>query len=119
MQLIVEQLKVEGVERFVVIIAVFVQRGVFPVYKIIVQRNGVGAQAVGHQLHRKPFAESCFSGRRRAGDQYELYAVAVFSPVIDFIGNLSNLFLLKGFCYVNEVGCMSGFACQIEVAYIA
>lgn len=54
---------------------------------------------------------------KKAGDQYELYAVAVFSPVIDFIGNLSNLFLLKGFCYINEVGCMSGFACQIEVAY--
>ena len=60
----VEELKVEGIERFVIVIAVLIARGVFTVYEVVVQRDGVRTQAVGHQLHAEAFAESGFSGRR-------------------------------------------------------
>ena len=74
------------------------------------------AQAVGHQLYREPFAKGRFPGRGRTGDQYELYAVAVFSPVVDFIGNLGYLLFLQGFGHINQIGGMPFFAGKVEVA---
>ena len=78
----VEELKVEGIERFVIVIAVLIARGVFTVYEVVVQRDGVRTQAVGHQLHAEAFAESGSSGRRGAGDEHELHPVSVFAAVV-------------------------------------
>ena len=119
LQLGVEQLEVEGVERFVVVVALLVAGCVFAVHKVVVQRDGVGAQPVGHQLHAEALAEGGLSGGGGSGDEHELHAAAVLAPLVDVVGYLGYLLLLQGFRHVDEVGGMSFLASQVEVAGVA
>ena len=118
LQLFVEQLEVEGVERFIVVVAFLVERGLFAVYEVVVQRNGVGVQAVGHQLYAEAFAEGGFSRGRRPRYQDQLCAGAVLSPLEDVVGYLCDFLLLQGFGHIDEVGGVSVLAGQVEVAHV-
>ena len=67
----VEQIKIQRVERFKIIISRSrIDRRLMPVYKIIIERNHLGPQQVCHKMYRQPLAGGCLAGRRGTGQQY-------------------------------------------------
>ena len=118
LQLLVEQLEVERVKRFIIIVSVFIQRSILTVYEIIIERDRKRFQPICHQLDWKPLAESGLSGRRRSGNQYQFHPVAVFATMKNGIGNLGYLLFLQCLSNVNQICCMAFFASEVEIACI-
>ena len=60
-QLFIKKLQVQGIEGFIVIVAALIFRGIFSIYEIVIQRNRIRSQAIGHKLDAESFAECRFS----------------------------------------------------------
>ena len=61
LQLLIKKLQVQGIEGFIVIVAALIFRGIFSIYEIVIQRNRIRSQAIGHKLDAESFAECRFS----------------------------------------------------------
>ena len=79
-EIAVERLQVEGVKRLVVVLAVFVARGVHAVYEIIVKRDELRFEQIGYQLYGKSFGCSCLARRARPGNKDYSGAPLVIAP---------------------------------------
>ena len=71
--MVVEQFEVDGFERFVVILAVGVLRGLFAVHEVV-ERDQHRFQPQHAQLDAQPLGRGGLAARRGTGDQHDAHA---------------------------------------------
>ncbi len=100
-QVFVEEFEVDGLNGLEVVIALFVSRDMFAIDEVVVEGYGHGPDAVDPQLDVEPLGESGLAGRGRSGDEDDPYLVGALA---DVVGDLGELFLVKGFGDADDLG---------------
>ncbi len=116
LQVSIEIGKVERIERFEVIFALFVFGGIFPVEEVVIQRDADRTQQVGRELHLQTFTEGGLSGRGRSGNQHHAHALLITCG--NLFRNLCDLFLLHRLRDQDQLLRMPTSHRTIEVAHI-
>lgn len=99
----VELRQVEGVEAFVVVVAVGVARGVLAVDEVVVERYHLRFEQVGHELYGEALCGGCLAGGGWAG--YEDYACSAAAVALgDVVGDVCEHLFVEGLGDVDEVG---------------
>ncbi len=88
----IEQLQIERLQVFVVVVAFFIPRRFIPINNKIIQADGKRAHSVGFQLHRQPLAERGFAAGRWAGNEHQPHLAANGAQKR---GNLGDALLLQ------------------------
>ena len=91
-ELVVDELEIEGIDALVVIFALVVLGRVLTVDKIVVERNLQRFDAVGQQVYAQTLAGGGLSGGRRTGEEHEFHVLAAGN----LVGDLGELLLLQG-----------------------
>ena len=112
-ELFVDELKVECVDAFIVVFAVLVLRCAVAVYKVVIERNLQGLDAVGKQLYRQALAGGGLARRRRSGKQHQLYILSGGN----LVGNVRYLLFLQSLRHIYNVNGVPGAHCLVEVAH--
>ena len=100
-EVVIEQVEVEGIERFKVLFAVLVLGRSVAVHKVVVERNHLWHQQVSHQLNGKALRRSGFAARRRTGKQHHACA-ALLVALCNLVGDAGKLAFVHGFSHVDE-----------------
>ena len=88
-QVVVEQVEVDGFERLVVVVSVFVERGLLAVDEVVVQGDHHRVQPQHAQLDAQPFGRGGLAARRGARDQH--HPDAPFEVgLLDGVGDLGE-----------------------------
>ena len=89
-QVVVEQFEVDGFERLVVVVAVLVERSLFAVDEIVVERDHHRAQSQHAEFDAQPLGRGGLAARRRARDEHHADAAAD-DGVVDGVGDPGEL----------------------------
>ena len=98
--LLVEQRQVQGVQVFVVVVALLVAGRLVAVDEIIIQRDGYRFDAVDGQLYRQSLAGGRLAAAAGTGNENQADA-----PALGYlVGDTGNLLLLQGLADLYELG---------------
>ena len=102
LQVVVEESEVDGFERFVVVLAVGVARGLVSVDEIVVERDEHGIQPQDAQLDAQTLGRGGLAARRGAGDEYHARSLRAVGRG-DRVGDARQPFLVEGFGDLDEL----------------
>ena len=115
-EVVVEQFEVDGFERFVVILAVGVLRGLFAVHEVVVERDQHGVQSQHAQLDAQPFGRGGLAAAGGAGDQHHAGAARKVG-VVDGVGHPGELALVERFGEFDQAAAVAREHLRIDVAH--
>ena len=90
--MLVEKRHIECLQYLKIIVATLVPRRLFPIHKVIIQRQGKGVDAVSQQLDGETFGEGGLARSGRAGNEYQPYLVP---PAGDLVGDLGDALFVQ------------------------
>ena len=89
LHIVVEEFEVHGVEILEIVFSVFVEWSICTVHEIIVERNHLRTQELGHEVGAKTLGGSGLTARRRSCNQHDA-RTATFESVGNLRGNGSE-----------------------------
>ena len=110
-EVLVEKLSVNGLYTLKVLVAAGVPGRVDAIYKVVVGRYRVGAQAAGHHEDGQSLGRCSLAAGGRAGDEYETAATLLYG-----VDDLVEFLLLQGFADIDQLGGIATLHSLVEVA---
>lgn len=112
-KLVVDLLKVEGIDTLIIIFSILVLRRSLAIDKIVIERNLQRFQSVDSQLYGETLARSRLTRRRRSSQEDEFHP----RPCCYLLGYLGYLLLLKRLADIDNIRGMARINSRIEVAH--
>ena len=106
-EVVVEEREVDRFEGFVVILALFVPRGLLALHEVVVEGDEYGVEAQHAELHGQPLRGGGLSARRGARDQHQPHIVA-FVGLLDRVGDVGKFALVERLAHLDH---RAGLAC--------
>ena len=95
LQMVVEEFQIDGFERFVVVFAVCVQRGLVAVDEVVVERDEHGFQSQNAELNAQTLGRGGLAARRRARDEHHARAARAIG-LGDRVSDARKPFFMEG-----------------------
>ena len=112
-KLLVDQIKVQGIDALIIIFARSILRRFLPIHEIIIERNLERFQSVYGKLYAQTLARSGLARRRRTSQQHQFHTLATGN----LLSNLGNFLLLQRLADIDDVGSMIGIYRLVKIAY--